>query len=102
MILKYDTNINFYDIKIHTYTSIYVFFYFQLYICLISIHAVYLAVQHFIVCIGKDWKGTKGDDSTTFLHFIFRSLIIFSCFVFFSCYTIFAITLHNPLLLSSS
>ena len=32
-------------------------FLFQLYICLISIHAIYMCVQHFVVCIGKDWKG---------------------------------------------
>lgn len=30
---------------------------FTLYICLISIHAIYMCIQHFITCLSKDWKG---------------------------------------------
>ena len=29
----------------------------QFYIMSISIHALYMAVAHFISCVGKDWKG---------------------------------------------
>ncbi|XP_046557123.1 palmitoyltransferase ZDHHC3-like isoform X2 [Haliotis rubra] len=34
---------------------------FTLYICLISIHALYLAINHFISCLGSDWKGLMAD-----------------------------------------
>ena len=44
-----------YSLILSTFNTL--IFYFQLYICLISIHAIYMAVQHFIICIGKDWKG---------------------------------------------
>uniref|UniRef100_A0A0L8GBT2 Palmitoyltransferase n=2 Tax=Octopus bimaculoides TaxID=37653 RepID=A0A0L8GBT2_OCTBM len=30
---------------------------FTLYICLMSLHAAMLSINHFVVCIGKDWKG---------------------------------------------
>lgn len=30
---------------------------FTLYICCMSLHAAVLSINHFVVCIGKDWKG---------------------------------------------
>ena len=31
----------------------------QMYICLISIHALYMTIHHFIVCVQADWKGSN-------------------------------------------
>ncbi|XP_060589459.1 palmitoyltransferase ZDHHC3-like isoform X1 [Ruditapes philippinarum] len=56
---------------------------FTLYICLISIHAVYMAIQHFIVCIGKDWKGCSGVSppaTTIFLIFLVFEGLLFGIF----------------------
>ncbi|XP_048254948.1 palmitoyltransferase ZDHHC3-like isoform X2 [Haliotis cracherodii] len=61
---------------------------FTLYICLISIHALYLAINHFISCLGSDWKGCSGlsPPATTILliFLIFEGLLfgIFTAIMF--------------------
>ncbi|BFZ19637.1 hypothetical protein BsWGS_22676 [Bradybaena similaris] len=56
---------------------------FTLYICLISIHALYLAVSHFINCVGRDWKGCSGMSppaTTIFLIFLIFEGMLFGIF----------------------
>ena len=40
----------------------------QMYICLISIHALYMTIHHFIVCVQADWKGSNDAHLLTKLH----------------------------------
>ncbi|WAR11633.1 DHC3A-like protein [Mya arenaria] len=59
-----------------------------LYICLISIHAVYMSIQHFITCIGKDWKGCSGVSppaTTIFLIFLVFEGLLFGIFTAIMC-----------------
>ncbi|XP_052816335.1 palmitoyltransferase ZDHHC3-like isoform X3 [Mya arenaria] len=65
---------------------------FTLYICLISIHAVYMSIQHFITCIGKDWKGNDSGCSgvsppatTIFLIFLVFEGLLFGIFTAIMC-----------------
>ncbi|XP_041375082.1 palmitoyltransferase ZDHHC3-like [Gigantopelta aegis] len=56
---------------------------FTLYICLISCHALYMAVNHFIICIGRDWKecsGVSPPATTIFLIFLMFEGILFGIF----------------------
>ncbi|KAK0040692.1 palmitoyltransferase ZDHHC3 isoform X2 [Biomphalaria pfeifferi] len=56
---------------------------FTLYICLISIHALYMAISHFIFCVSKDWKGCSGMSppaTTIFLIFLIFEGMLFGIF----------------------
>ncbi|KAL5022274.1 hypothetical protein ScPMuIL_001429 [Solemya velum] len=56
---------------------------FTLYIFAISCHAVYLAIEHFINCVGKDWKGCSSYSppaTTIFLIFLLFEGLLFGIF----------------------
>ncbi|CAL1532311.1 unnamed protein product [Lymnaea stagnalis] len=56
---------------------------FTMYICLISVHALYMAVTHFIFCVGKDWKACSGMSppaTTIFLIFLIFEGMLFGIF----------------------
>ncbi|XP_005091241.1 palmitoyltransferase ZDHHC3 isoform X2 [Aplysia californica] len=56
---------------------------FTMYICLISIHSLYMAVAHFIHCVAKDWKGCSGMSppaTTIFLIFLIFEGMLFGIF----------------------
>ncbi|KAK3610035.1 hypothetical protein CHS0354_032392 [Potamilus streckersoni] len=61
---------------------------FTMYICLISIHAIYMAVQHFIICLGKDWKecsGVSAPATTVFLILLVFEGLLFGIFTAIMC-----------------
>ncbi|KAH9515480.1 Palmitoyltransferase zdhhc3 [Bulinus truncatus] len=56
---------------------------FTLYICLISIHALYMAISHFIFCVSRDWKACSGMSppaTTIFLIFLIFEGMLFGIF----------------------
>ncbi|RUS80921.1 hypothetical protein EGW08_011302 [Elysia chlorotica] len=56
---------------------------FTLYICIISIHALYLAISHFIFCVGRDWKSCSGMSpplTTILLIFLIFEGLLFGIF----------------------
>lgn len=56
---------------------------FQLYIALMSIHALFLALSHFVSCLGTDWHGcpTYSPPATiVFLLFLIFEGLLFSLF----------------------
>ncbi|XP_064640191.1 palmitoyltransferase ZDHHC3-like [Lineus longissimus] len=61
---------------------------FTLYICLISFHALYMAISHFVMCVGSDWKDcTRYSPAATtvlLIFLIFESLLfgIFTAVMF--------------------
>jgi len=59
------------------------FILFTMYICLISVHALYMAVTHFIHCVAKDWKECSGFSppaTTIFLIFLIFEGMLFGIF----------------------
>jgi hypothetical protein len=56
---------------------------FTLYICLISCHSLYMAIHHFIVCLGHDWKECtyySPAATTVFLIFLLFESLLFGIF----------------------
>ncbi|KAK7115485.1 hypothetical protein V1264_001342 [Littorina saxatilis] len=56
---------------------------FTMYICIISFHALYLAVTHFVTCLGKEWKSCSGFSppaTTVFLIFLIFEALLFGIF----------------------
>ncbi|KAK3086406.1 hypothetical protein FSP39_017993 [Pinctada imbricata] len=63
---------------------------FTMYICIISCHALYMAVSHFITCVGKDWKicsGFSPPATTVFLIFLIFEALLFGIFTAIMCGT---------------
>ncbi|XP_013418219.1 palmitoyltransferase ZDHHC3-like isoform X2 [Lingula anatina] len=63
---------------------------FTLYICLISCHALYMAIYHFISCIGQDWKECgrySPAAQTVFLIFLIFEGVLFGIFTAIMCGT---------------
>lgn len=59
------------------------FMLFTLYICVISCHALYMAIHHFINCIGRDWKDCTSYSpaaTTIFLIFLLFEALLFGIF----------------------
>ncbi|XP_064611288.1 LOW QUALITY PROTEIN: palmitoyltransferase ZDHHC3-like [Liolophura sinensis] len=56
---------------------------FTMYIFLISVHALYMAISHFIGCIGQEWRGCGGFSppaTTVFLIFLIFEGLLFGIF----------------------
>lgn len=56
---------------------------FTMYICLISFHALYMSIIHFVSCLGKEWKSCSGFSppaTTVFLIFLIFEALLFGIF----------------------
>lgn len=63
---------------------------FTLYICLISCHAMYLAIHHFVTCIRHDWKTCtylSPAATTVFMIFLLFEALLFGIFTAIMCGT---------------
>jgi palmitoyltransferase len=63
---------------------------FTMYICLISCHALYMSIHHFIVCMGDDWKNCtvySPAATTVFLIFLLFEALLFGIFTAIMCGT---------------
>lgn len=56
---------------------------FQIYIALISIHALFLSINHFIICIQHDWKECSiysPPATVVFMIFLIFEALLFAIF----------------------
>ncbi|XP_060075365.1 palmitoyltransferase ZDHHC3-like [Ylistrum balloti] len=63
---------------------------FTMYICIISCHALYMSITHFIMCVGKEWKHCSGISppaTTVFLIFLIFESLLFGIFTAIMCGT---------------
>lgn len=63
---------------------------FTLYICVISIHALYMSIHHFIVCVREDWHQCtvySPAATTIFLIFLLFEGLLFGLFTAIMCGT---------------
>jgi len=63
---------------------------FTFYICMMSIHALYLSIRHFVVCLGREWSGCSYFSpaaTTVFLIFLLFEALLFGLFTAIMCGT---------------
>ena len=75
---------------------------FTMYICLISCHAMYLAIHHFITCIRHDWKTCtyfSPAATTVFMIFLLFEALLFGIFTAIMCGTQVSCLVFNFLVL---
>lgn len=63
---------------------------FTMYICIISFHALYMSIHHFITCVGREWKtcsGVSPPATTVFLIFLIFEALLFGIFTAIMCGT---------------
>ncbi|KAK6178479.1 hypothetical protein SNE40_013265 [Patella caerulea] len=63
---------------------------FTFYICFISIYSLYLSINHFVTCLGREWKGCSGASppaTTVFLIFLIFEGLLFGIFTAIMCAT---------------